>query len=187
MRGKLTDQDLTDYALNELGTRERIYVESMLAVSVECRDDIYQMIDVAQMIEEGFERDTVKLTASLTAEQRQRLLMPRPRNRVLAFVQKAAATVALAACVAVALANPQFWGPEERSRNMAAVSSQVSGLVSSAVAPVENVDISSFVNLQTLADDPSSWIQTASEALPQPTVVCTPPSWLNSSDLGNLQ
>ena len=57
MRGKLSDQDLTNYALNELEARERLYVESMLAVSVECRDDVYQMIDVAQMLEEGFERE----------------------------------------------------------------------------------------------------------------------------------
>jgi hypothetical protein len=64
----------------------------------------------------------------------------------------------------------------------------VSGLVNQAVAPAKEVDISSLVNLQTLADDPSSWIQTASEALPQPpTVVCTPPSWLDSSDLGELR
>lgn len=186
MRGKLSDQDLTNYALNELDARERLYVESMLAVSVECRDDVYQMLDVAQMLEEGFERETVKVTTGLTSEQRQRLLIPLPRRRVLPFIHKAAAAAALAACVAVALANSQLWQSEERSRKIATVSSQVSGLVNQAVAPVkEKVDISSLVNLQTLADDPSSWIQTASEALPQPTVVCTPPSWLDSSDFGD--
>ena len=30
----------------------------MLAVSEECRNDIYEMIDVALMLEEGFERRT---------------------------------------------------------------------------------------------------------------------------------
>ena len=74
MRGKLSDQDLTNYALNELESRERLYVESMLAVSVECRDDVYQTIDVAQMLEEGFERETVQVTAALTPQQRLALL-----------------------------------------------------------------------------------------------------------------
>ena len=43
MRGKISDQDLTNYALNDgLDSRERLYVESMLAVSEECRQDIYR-------------------------------------------------------------------------------------------------------------------------------------------------
>lgn len=192
MRGKLSDQDLTNYALNELEARERLYVESMLAVSVECRDDVYQMIDVAQMLEEGFERETVKVTATLTPEQRQRLFLPKPRNRVLAFVNKAAATVSLAACVALALVGPEFLKQEKNVRSVAKMQSQMTDIVSTVSTVVspgkEKVDISSLVNLQTLADDSSSWIQAASEALPQPpAVVCTPPSWLDSSDLPELR
>lgn len=192
MRGKLSDQDLTNYALNELDARERLYVESMLAVSVECRDDVYQMIDVAQMLEEGFERETIKLTATLTPEQRQRLVLPKQRNRVLEFVHKAAATVALAACVAFALVSPQLLKHEQGVGSVAKMQNQMTGIVSSVATVVspnkEKVDISSLVNLQTLADDSSSWIQAASEALPQPpAVVCTPPSWLDSSDLPELR
>ena len=193
MRGKLSDQDLTNYALNELEARERLYVESMLAVSVECRDDVYQMIDVAQMLEEGFERETVKVTAALTPQQRQRLILPKQRNRVLSFVNKAAATTALAACVAFALVGPQFLKQEKNVRSVAKMQSQMTDIVSTVTTVVspakEKVDISSLVNLQTLADDYSStWIQTASEALPQPpAVVCTPPSWLDSSDLPELR
>ena len=56
MRGKISDQDLTDYALDELDPHERLYVESMLAVSEECRADVYDLIEYGQMIEEGFER-----------------------------------------------------------------------------------------------------------------------------------
>ncbi len=55
MRGKITDQDLTDYALNELPPNERLYVESMLGVSEECRGDVYQMLDLGEMLKEGFE------------------------------------------------------------------------------------------------------------------------------------
>jgi anti-sigma factor RsiW len=47
MRGRLTEQDLTDYALNELPPDERLYTESMLAVSEECRDDIYRMLELS--------------------------------------------------------------------------------------------------------------------------------------------
>ena len=50
MRGKLTDQDLTDYALNEMDAHQRLYVESMLAVSVECLNDVYEMLEVAHML-----------------------------------------------------------------------------------------------------------------------------------------
>ncbi len=42
MRGKISDQDLTDYALNELQPESGSIVESMLAVSEECRHDIYR-------------------------------------------------------------------------------------------------------------------------------------------------
>ena len=56
MRGKITDQDLTNYALNDgLEPSERLYVESMLAVSEECRNDVYQMIDVATLLEKSFD------------------------------------------------------------------------------------------------------------------------------------
>ena len=56
MRGRLTEQDLTDYALNELPPDERLYVESMLGVSEECRNDIYQMLELSELLKEGMER-----------------------------------------------------------------------------------------------------------------------------------
>jgi anti-sigma factor RsiW len=74
MRGRISDQDLTDYALNELQPEERLYVESMLAVSEECRNDVYEMIEMGQLLEEGFEREEGRVPAMLTREQRSRLL-----------------------------------------------------------------------------------------------------------------
>ena len=50
MRGRLTEQDLTDYALNELPPDERLYVESMLGVSEECRNDVVQMLELSEML-----------------------------------------------------------------------------------------------------------------------------------------
>ena len=58
MRGKISDQDLADYALNDLQPEERLYVESMLGVSEECRHDVYQMIELSQLLEEGFEKES---------------------------------------------------------------------------------------------------------------------------------
>ena len=55
MRGKVSDQDLTNYALNELSAEDRLYVESMLGISEECRHDVYQMLDLGEMLKEGFE------------------------------------------------------------------------------------------------------------------------------------
>jgi anti-sigma factor RsiW len=188
MRGNLTDQDFTDYALNELDSGQRLYVESMLAVSVECRNDVYEMLDLAQMLEEGFENDANRtVVATLTPEQRARLTAPRRRRAALAFVNKTAATIAVAACVAFALTNPHLWRDNDRARKVASVGSHMTQIVSQAVVPAsEEVDISPFVNLETLADDSSNWLQAASDALPQPTEICTPPSWLENSGFSDL-
>ena len=188
MRGNLTDQDLTDYAMNELDPGQRLYTESMLAVSTECRNDVYEMLELAQMLEEGFEQEADLTTiVTLTTEQRARLTRPRRHRAALAFLQKTAATFSVAACVAFALVNPQLWHENDGARKVAKVSSQVTQMVAQATVPAsEEVDISSYVNLETLADDSSNWLQAASDALPQPAVVCTPPSWLENSEFNNL-
>lgn len=184
MRGKLTDQDLTDYALNELDAHQRMYVESMLAVSVECRNDVYEMLEVAQMLEDGFEREAKRLPAILTGEQRAELVKPRRRRAALAFAHKAAATIAIAACVAFAITSPQLWHKESK---VVQISTHVSDYVSNAVSPVaDNVDISSYVNFEQIEDDASDFFQVASDALPQPAVICTPPSWLEGGSLPEL-
>jgi anti-sigma factor RsiW len=79
MRGKLAEQDLTDYALNELNDVDRLYVESMLAASEECRNDIVATIEMAQCLEEGFERELVfaeRQDLALRNEQRLELVKP---------------------------------------------------------------------------------------------------------------
>ena len=185
MRGKLTDQDLTDYALNEMDAHQRLYVESMLAVSVECRNDVYEMLEVAQMLEDGFEREAKRVPAVLTGDQRAQLVRPRRRRAAIAFLQKTAATIAIAACVAFAITSPQLWHKESK---MVQMGTQVQQYVTNAVAPSDDaVDIASFVNFEQFAEDTSDWMQVASESLPQPAVVCTPPSWLEgSSSLSEL-
>ena len=84
MRSEISDQDLTDYALNELGPEERLYVESMLAVSEECRNDVYEMIDMAMLLEKGFEReDGARPPGSDAGAARRRLLNVRVPNHFL--------------------------------------------------------------------------------------------------------
>jgi hypothetical protein len=182
MRGKLSDQDLTNYALNDgLDPGERLYVESLLAVSEECRQDIYAMIDIGQLLEEGFEQevDQAERIPVLTAEQRNALLdvADRERHPALLFVQKAAAIIALAALLGFAVANPMGVGSKSK---IARVSSKVTQMVSQAVGSASNQDADAFaalVDLHELVDDSSSWVQTANDSVQQAASSCTPPSW----------
>jgi anti-sigma factor RsiW len=195
MRGKISDQDLTKYALNDgLDARERLYVESMLGISEECRNDVYRILDLAQMLEEGFEAEAgaEEDLPSLTAEQRAALLEPQPeRVSLLAFAWRSAATLALAACVALALVNPQVWngGDHQRGR-IASVSSEVSRMVSQAISSQEE-DISNYVTPPTVYEDDSASLIQTSEPMPTPQAaspadtICTPPSW-QSADVTEI-
>ena len=186
MRGKISDQDLTNYALNDgLDPRERLYVESMLAVSEECRQDIYRGIELAQMLETGFERQQRGELPSLTPEQRAALLRPQPRRFAMAFMHKTAATLAMAACVAFAIANPRFWQVETHRRSLAAVSSQVSQIVDD-MSTEQDSGFAPLVSLPTLGDEGDSLIQTSADAMPQPSAMCTPPT-LDSEDFADLR
>ena len=102
MRGKVTDQDLTDYALNALSADERLYVESMLAVSEECRHDVYQMLEVSEMLREGFEEQEEGASLLLDETQREKVLTV-PRWQWRGFIQRAAAVALLAAGTAYAV------------------------------------------------------------------------------------
>ena len=108
MRGKVTDQDLTNYALNELSPEERLYVESMLAVSEECRHDVYQMLEVGEMLKEGFEEDEYGADLLLKDDQRVRVLEV-PRFHWSGFFQRAAAIALLTAGTAYTMTRPGLW------------------------------------------------------------------------------
>ena len=184
MRGKISDQDLTNYALNDgLDSRERLYVESMLGISEECRSDVYRSLDLATMLEAGFEAEEDRaFTVQLTAAQRERLLQPPVVSGPVIFLRRTATSLALAACVAFAFANPRFWEMQQHSRRVAAVSGEVSRMVSEAMASGES-DIALWVNPPTVSmpeagdDDSSAFIQTSSDLPAVPSVtVCTPPA-----------
>ena len=148
MKGKLSQQDLTDYALNELEPNERLYVESMLAVSEEYRNDIYEMIDTALMLEEGFEQEEEKMPAVLTETQRQRLMEVKVPNH---FLHRTAALLSAAAAIAVAVVNHEMWLPKESATQMARVSSYVVDAVSTS----DDDDFATrLANFRRLAEDP---------------------------------
>jgi anti-sigma factor RsiW len=164
MRGQITDQDLTDYALNELQPEERFYVESMLAVKEECRNDVYEMIELSQMMEEGFELQEERVSPyTLTAEQREQLLDVRVTPRWMPV----AAGLAAAACAAFAVTNPAVFKLDGSAAGVAQrISDAVSQAVNTTVATVstpepEDVD-TQIGTFRKLAEDPAlrKWFTT---------------------------
>ena len=172
MRGKVSDQDLTDYALNELQPDERLYVESMLAISEECRNDVYQMLELSEMLKEGLEGE----------EDPEFMLDTEQRNRVLAVpawtfkgvLRKTAAVAILAAGTAYALTRPGFW-QEGGTVDKLATAGQA---VQSLVGELQTKD------LPKTAEELIARIQAASPSIERsgdfqlvsaPAAVCTPP------------
>ena len=156
MRSKLTDQDLTDYALDELDPNERLYVESMLAVSEECRNDVYEMIDTAMMLEEIFESESDSKIVELTADQRSALLDVKVPNR---FLHRSAVALAAAAAVALAFFSKDAWMPKGPTSRVAQMSTKVSDYVQQAVTAVEGEDfVNQLASFRKLTEEPTKWL-----------------------------
>jgi anti-sigma factor RsiW len=171
MRGKISDQDLTDYALNELDPHERLYVESMLAVSEECRADVYDLIEIGQMIDEGFDREDGKIESfELTSEQRACLLTVRVNP--IAILRSAAAVLAAAACVAFTIVHPAFLPDRGTAVHVAQVARGVAQVVTHPVPSANGSGmLASFDSLRAVIEDSSKWIPDAAPA--------TPTQWLD--------
>jgi anti-sigma factor RsiW len=187
MRGKLSEQDLTNYALNDgLDARERLYVESMLGVSEECRGDVYKMLDMAQLLERGFAQESDRTIPSLTRIQREMLLNAKPRFEIFPMVRKTAANLALAASVAFVLANPAGWHFGNHTRTMADMSEEVAQRVTEAFGTAAEDDYTMWVAPQSVNEDDSTLIQASSDGMPAQQAVeaiCTPPTW-QQQDIG---
>ena len=174
MRSQLSDQDLTDYALNELGPEERLYVESMLAVSEECRNDVYETIDMAMLIEEAFERrDARAPSIELSAEQRQALLNVRVPNRVL---RRSVTVLAAAAAVALAFVTKDAWLPTGTGPHVVSAATRVSDYVTQATAEGEDF-VSQLQSFRKFTGDPAKWLPSEQPGGP---AVFGPPASLNS-------
>jgi anti-sigma factor RsiW len=186
MRGKITDQDLTNYALNDgLEPSERLYVESMLAISEECRQDIYRNIEMSQMLETGFERLYGDAAPMLTDEQRFELLNPPVRRFGRGTFHRAAAVLAMAACAAFALANPNLWHMDGHRRSLAQVSTQVTRMMSDSIIAGSDSSIAPLVTMP-FSESVDSLLQTTMDAISQPAAICTPPT-LDTADFTDFR
>jgi anti-sigma factor RsiW len=177
MRGRLTEQNLTDYALNELPPDERLYTESMLAVSEECRNDVYRMLEVAEMLKEGFEDTGTDRAFELSAEQRAKVLDV-PAWNWRGIVKSAAAILLLSVGTAFIVTRPGFWhGSGVTGDRLASAGQAVHGMMADLhqkgfARSVE--EFRSRMEMASVAAHDFEW-QFASQP-----AVCTPPAWLDS-------
>jgi anti-sigma factor RsiW len=192
VRGKISDQDLTDYALNELQPEDRLYLESMLAVSEACREDIYKMIDLAQMLEEGFEKDTViaeRHELTLRPEQREVLVQPHFTRRYI--IRDIISALGIAACVTFAAAKLdgfEFSGPQGVAGRVAHASTMATDAMTAAVQSPETIDLAkSLEALRSLAEEGAKLVPVSTDLIPEPPTICTPPTLImESAQLANF-
>ena len=179
MRGRLTEQDLTDYAINELPPDERLYVESMLGLSEECRDDVYRMLELSEMLKEGFAGEDEAESLTLNAEQRAKVLDV-PAWNWRGALQRAAAIMLLAAGSAFIATRPGLWQKGPVAGDQIASAGQT---VQHIVADVQEKGFARTVEefrtrMEQASPKPASATETEWQFAAQPAV-CTPPVWLD--------
>ncbi len=177
MRGRLTPQDLTDYALNELPPDERLYVESMLGVSEECRHEVVQMLELGEMLKESMAApDSDMLT--LNAEQRAKVLDV-PAWHWRGFLQKAAAILLLASGTAFIATRPGFWGKSGPAVDaIASAGHAVQGMVADVQEKGFARSVEEFRSRLEKISVPAPETTPEWQFAAQPAV-CTPPVWID--------
>jgi hypothetical protein len=183
MRGKVTDQDLTDYALNELPPDERLYVESMLAISEECRNDVYQMLEMSEMLKEGLEAEEIP-DFILDEEQRSRVLSV-PSWTLKGFFRKVAAIAILAAGTAYALSRPGVWqegGTVDRLANASQAVQLLVGDLQTKDLPKTAEELIARIQAASPSADGGADFQLVSA----PAAVCTPPVFVEMPAVADI-
>ncbi len=177
MRGRLTPQDLTDYALNELPPDERLYVESMLGVSEECRHDIVQMLELGEMLKDGIGNiESDELT--LNAEQRAKVLDV-PAWHWRGFLQKAAAIALLSVGTAFIATRPGFRdNGGSAADTLASAGQAVQGMVAEVQEKGFARSVEEFRTRLEQLSAPAPDTATEWQFAAQPAV-CTPPVWVD--------
>ena len=177
MRGQVTDQDLTNYALNELSPEERLYVESMLGVSEECRNDVYQMLELGEMLKEGFEEDEYGTDLLLKDNQRERVLEV-PRFHWGGFFQRAAAIALLAAGTGYTMTRPGLWqnrGPAEQIATAGlAMGDFVAGVQNNGFARTAE-EVTQRLLKASMPAEPVDQVDSVEFQFVAAPAVCTPP------------
>ncbi len=177
MRGKVTDLDLTNYALNELSPEERLYVETMLGVSGECRNDVYEMLELGEMLKEGYQLQEEHDVLALDEERRTKVLTV-SRWNVRALLQQAAAVALLATGIGYAAMHPGFW----QTRKLAAAGEVVETFVEDVREKGFAKTAEEFTaRIQSRKPAASSeWQSVAAPA------VCTPTSWDSTASFSDV-
>jgi hypothetical protein len=158
----------------------------MLAVSEECREDIYKMIDLAQILEEGFEKDTgvaERQDMTLRPQQRETLVQPHFTKRYL--IRDIISALGIAACITFALTKLEkfdFSGAHGVAGRMAQASTLAAGAMTTAVQSPETIDLAkSLEALRSLAEEGVKLVPVGADLLPEPPAICTPPTLIMES------
>lgn len=164
MPTRLRPIDITNYALNELEPRERLYVESMMFACEKSRQDALGLIEVARLLEEGMQAEAESLPLKLDAARREEIFASVSDEGIWQHVWRAAAaSVAMAACVVFSIAAPQMWNSAMRP-----IAQQ---------SQIQNQQQVEAANLRTELDTWTMLLQSASVAAfgaleePEPAVV----------------
>jgi anti-sigma factor RsiW len=177
MRGRLTEQDLTNYALNELPPEERLYTESMLAVSDECRHDVYQMLEISELLKEGFDAQNDARVLELSPEQRATVLTV-PDWTWRGLLHKTAAIVLLSVGTAFVVTRPGFWHGNGVSADTLASAGQA---VQEMVADVQEKGFARTVEeFRSRLEMASAETRDAEWQFVAQPAICTPPVWVDS-------
>jgi anti-sigma factor RsiW len=106
MERRISDNDITNYVMNELEPRERLYVESMMLGCDRSREDAVSMMEMSRLLEEGLQAELLSADLKLDAERRNQIFAYAPTQIWESVWRASAAAVALAACVAFSVAAP---------------------------------------------------------------------------------
>ena len=176
MRGRLTEQDLTDYALNELPPDERLYTESMLGLADECRNDVCQLLELGELLKDGFAAHDDTQAIELSDEQRLKVLEV-PAWHWRGVLHKAAAILLLSVGTAFLVTRPGFWNNGGVSGDrLASAGMAVQGMVADVQEKGFARSVEEFRSRLEKVSAPTG--ETEWQFASQPAV-CTPPVWID--------
>lgn len=141
MHRSLSDRDITDYVLNELPPRERLYVESMMLGCERSREDVVSMMEMSRLLEEGLENELLGADLILDEARRNRIYTSSSSFAWRTALRVSATVAALAACVAFSVAAPviskfAFRAPSPKGFEARIASVDTSEVVDPAAFPV---------------------------------------------------
>jgi hypothetical protein len=124
---RLTERDITDYALNELSPKERLYVESMMIGCDETRQEVCDFLELSKMLEEGFHSESELVPMQLDESRRKSVLAHRTDSKRLVVLRSLATIGSFAACITFAVSSPMLLKKSGAAAQLAMLSSRLHG------------------------------------------------------------